>query len=153
MPGRVAPVAFVAGLALSISGCDYVRLLRPNVLKQLNPDVVRMLNELPQVDDPNEAIVARLFAHGGLSHAKLGTDGVFRDEIRVPKHEYIWRPAIIVMRHGGELEIDFANEDEAFHIAFRDERPLGRVALSRQRNNYRLRSVTARDLVEYLKTL
>ncbi len=118
MLARMVRAAVVISLAVSIGGCDYVRLLRPSVLKQLNPDVVRMLNELPNVDDPNEAIVARLFAHGGLSHARLGSDGIFRDEIRVPKHEYIWRPAIVVMRHGGELEIDFANEDEALHIAF-----------------------------------
>ena len=116
---RVRVMAGIAaGLALSGAGCDYVRLLRPGVLKQLNPDVVRMLNELPEVDDPNEATVARLFAHGGLSHATLGSDGIFRDEIRVPKHEYIWRPAIIVMERGGELELDIANEDEVFHIAF-----------------------------------
>jgi PQQ system protein len=105
-------------IGVPVAGCNYVRLLRPSVLKQLNPDVVKMLNELPEVDDPNEAIVARLFAHGGLSHAALGADGVFRDEIRVPRHEYIWRPAIIVMKRGGELELDIANEDEAFHIAF-----------------------------------
>ena len=122
MPGRHLRVSVITALAAALvvsgAGCNYVRLLRPSVLKQLNPDVVRMLNELPEVDDPNEAIVARLFAHGGLSHAKLGSDGVFRDEIRVPKHEYIWRPAIIVMERGGELELDIANEDEVFHIAF-----------------------------------
>ena len=118
---RSARVGITAGLALlvvAVAGCQYVRLLRPSVLKQLNPDVVRMLNELPEVDDPNEAIVARLFAHGGLSHATLGDDGIFRDEIRVPKHEYIWRPAIIVMERGGQLELDIANEDEVLHIAF-----------------------------------
>ena len=117
VPFKVATL-LAALLVVSLVGCDYVRLLRPSVLKQLNPDVVKMLNELPEVDDPNEAIVARLFAHGGLSRASLGDDGVFRDEIRVPKHEYIWRPAIIVMERGGELELDIANEDEAFHIAF-----------------------------------
>jgi PQQ system protein len=115
---RASLLPLILPLVVALTGCDYVRLLRPSVLKQLNPDVVRLVNELPAVDDPNKAIVARLFAHGGLSHARLGADGVFRDEIRIPKHEYIWRPAIIVMRHGGELEIDFANEDEAFHIAF-----------------------------------
>jgi PQQ system protein len=112
-------LAAVGGaVVLSTTSCDYVRLLRPSVLKQLNPDVVRLLNELPDVDDPNEAIVARLFAHGGLSHAALGSDGVFRDEIRVPRHEYVWRPAIIVMERGGELELDIANQDEVLHIAF-----------------------------------
>jgi PQQ system protein len=118
MATRRVRIGLLAGLVLFGAGCDYVRLLRPKVLKQLNPHVVRLVNELPEVDRPNEAIVARLFAHGGLSHATLGADGVFHDQIRVPKHQYIWQPAIIVMARGGELELDIANEDEAFHIAF-----------------------------------
>lgn len=111
------------GLALAalglvfLSGCNYVRLLRPSVLKQLNPDVVRLLNELPAVDDPNEEIIARLFAHGGLSHAREGADGVMRDKIRVPKNEFIWKPAIIRMPHAGELELEFSNEDQTLHMA------------------------------------
>ena len=108
----------LCAVPLAIGGCDYVRLLRPSALKQLNPRVVRMVNYLPKVDDPNEAIVARLFAHGGLSHARAGSDGVFRDRVRVPKDEYIWYPAIIVMRRAGELELEFQNEDRGFHIAF-----------------------------------
>lgn len=111
---RVLPVVMV----VLFTGCEYVKLLRPNVLKQLNPRVVRMVNYLPEVDDPNKAIVARLFAHGGLSHADRGTDGVFRDEIRVPPNEYMWYPAIIVMDRVGELELDFQNDDQGTHIAF-----------------------------------
>ena len=108
----------LGALILTLGGCDYVRLLRPRVLKQLNPRVVRMVNYLPEVDDPNEKIIARLFAHGGLSHAEQGRDGVFRDRVQVPKDEYIWYPAIIVMRRAGELELEFQNEDQAFHLAF-----------------------------------
>ncbi len=111
-------VALLAPLMLTLTGCDYVRLLRPSVLKQLNPRVVRMVNYLPKVDDPNEAIVARLFAHGGLSHAKQGPDGVYRDRIYIPTNEYVWQPAIIVMRRAGELELEFHNNDESVHIAF-----------------------------------
>jgi PQQ system protein len=107
-----------SALGLTVTGCDYVRLLRPSVLKQLNPRVVRMVNYLPKVDDPNEAIIARLFAHGGLSHADLGPDGVFRDRIYVPTNEYIWQPAIVVMPRAGELELEFHNTDESVHIAF-----------------------------------
>jgi len=110
--------AFLCALTTSLTGCDYVRLLRPSVLKQLNPRVVRMVNYLPKVDDPNEAIIARLFAHGGLSHAELGRDGVFRDRIYVPTNEYIWQPAIVVMPRAGELELEFHNNDESVHIAF-----------------------------------
>ncbi|MDP9404299.1 MAG: hypothetical protein M3P85_13450 [Actinomycetota bacterium] len=35
----------VAGVAFP----DYVRLLRPSVLKQLDPQVVKLVNELPAV--------------------------------------------------------------------------------------------------------
>ena len=111
-------VVLLGTLTLTLGACEYVRLLRPRVLKQLNPRVVRMVNYLPEVDDPNEAIVARLFAHGGLSHADEGRDGIFRDRIRVPRNEYIWQPAIIVMKRAGELELEFQNEDASVHIAF-----------------------------------
>ena len=101
-----------------LGSCEYVRLLRPSVLKQLNPDVVRLVNELPAVDDPNGRIVARLFAHGGLSHARRGRDGVYRDEITIPRNQFIWRPAIIRMPQGGELELEFHNADQNLHAVF-----------------------------------
>jgi PQQ system protein len=98
-------------LAASLSSCNYVKLLRPSVLRQLNPRMVKLVNYLPKVEDPNEAIVARLFAHGGLSHAKRGADGVYRQYVRIPPGEYIWQPAIIVVPQGGELELEFQNDD------------------------------------------
>ena len=111
-------VALLGSVTLALSSCDYVRLLRPSVLKQLNPRVVRMVNYLPEVDDPNEAMVARLFAHGGLSHAEAGSDGVFRDRIHVPRNEYIWEPAIVVMEQAGKLELEFQNEDAVVHMVY-----------------------------------
>lgn len=116
--GRVRWLVAAGAIALIASACQYVRLLHPGTLKQLNPRVVRMVNYLKEVDDPNERIIARLFAHGGLSHADEGDDGVFRDRIRVPRDEFIWYPAIIVMKRAGELELEFSNEDVTFHIAF-----------------------------------
>lgn len=106
--GKVAAVGLMAG---SLGSCNYVRLLRPSVLRQLNPRMVNLVNYLPSVEDPNEAVVARLFAHGGLSHAERGSDGVYRQHVRIPPGEYIWQPAIIVVPAGEELELDFQNED------------------------------------------
>jgi PQQ system protein len=103
--------------AIVLSGCRYGRLMRPSVLKQLNPDMVNLLNELPKVDNPNEEIVARLFVHGGLEHAKLGSDGVYRAKIDGPSGQFIWKPAIIVMRRGGDLELEFNNKDQFSHHA------------------------------------
>ena len=105
-------------LFVVVVGWQYVRLLRPSVLEQLNPDVVQLLNALPELDRPNKAIVARLFAHGGLSHAEVGPDGVMHDQIGVAANQFIWQPSIIVMPKAGELELTFSNDDQNFHIAF-----------------------------------
>ena len=106
-----------AGVAVGIGGCEYARLARPEALKQLNPPMVRLVNELPEVDKVNEGLIGGLFARGGLGHAKLGPDGIMRADIRIPPGEYMWRPAIIVMPKGGELELDIYNEDPYSHHA------------------------------------
>jgi PQQ system protein len=107
-----------AASVVVLTGCAHLGLLRPNRLKQLNTRVVNLVNELPRVDNPNEDIVGRLFAHGGLEHAKQGKDGVMRAKIHVPPNQFIWEPAIIVMPRSGDLELEFHNEDQALHMAF-----------------------------------
>lgn len=111
---RLATAVLLGAAALS-AGCEYARLARPSVLKQLNPRVVRLVNELPAVDHPNEAIIGRLFVHGGLSRAQAGSDGVYRQRVYVPKDEYIFYPSIITMEQGGELELEFSNDDVVTH--------------------------------------
>jgi PQQ system protein len=110
-----AALGIAALSAVGLAGCDYAGLLRPDVLAQLDPEMVALMNELPDMDEPNEALVGRLFATGGLSRADLGKDGVFRDRVRVPKDEYLWYPAIITMQRGGTLELDVTNEDHRVH--------------------------------------
>jgi PQQ system protein len=87
------------------------------VLKQLNPRVVRLVNYFPEVDKPNEAILARLPGHGGLGYAKAGRDGVMRATVWAPVNQYIWYPSLIVMPRSGELELEFQNPDHAAHGA------------------------------------
>lgn len=119
-------VALPLFAVLALGSCEYARLLRPSVLKQLNPRVVRLVNYLPEIDEPNEAIVGRLLAHGGLGHARPGDDGVMRATVRAPRQEFIWEPAIIVMPRGGALELDFSNEDTEQHAAFLPSQDGGR---------------------------
>ena len=96
---------------------EYVRLLRPQSLKQLDPDMLRLVNELAHLDRQNEFIVGRLFAHGGAGKAVLGDDGVSRIKVKVVEGEYLWNPAVIVMKHGGSLEVEFSNPDTFAHHA------------------------------------
>ncbi len=112
----VVTVLLLLGVA-AVAVPDYFRLLRPSVLKQLDPQVVNLLNELPGVDKQNKEIVGRLFAHGGLNHAEEGPDGVMRVDVRAPSGEYIWTPAVVVMPHGGDLEVELFNDDPYIHHA------------------------------------
>jgi PQQ system protein len=103
---------------LALSSCDYAGLARPSVLSELTPPVVRLVNELPDLDAPNKAIVAQLYAVGGLSHAEEESDGTMRVDVAAPPHRFMWQPAVIDMPHGGSLELRFSNYDEAFHMAY-----------------------------------
>ena len=115
---RIAWVPAILSTALLLSGCEHAKLLRPNVLKQLDTDVAALVNELPEVDHPNKAILARLFPHGGLTRATIGADGLMHGEIGVPPGEMIWKPAIVVMPQGGTLALEITNDDDAHHMAF-----------------------------------
>jgi PQQ system protein len=112
------PHLVVLSLGAFMASCEYGGLLRPSVLSQLTPEVARLVDELPEVDRPNDAILARLFATGGLGHAEEGADGVMRLAVDVPKGQMIWRPAVLVMPRGGELELTFTNSDDLTHMAF-----------------------------------
>jgi PQQ system protein len=117
-PSRRAAALLAFWGAFALASCNYGRLLRPNVLGQLNPNMARLVNELPGLDRPNDDMVGQIFAKGGLGHAKLGKDGIMRTKVRVPPLSFLWEPAIIVMERSGELELEFQNEDQAVHIAY-----------------------------------
>ena len=136
---RLRPLPPLLLALAATTGCEYAGLLRPSVLSQLNPPVVRLVNELPALDAPNEATLAELFATGGLDHAREGADGVMRAHVTIPPHHLLWTPAVIVMPRGGPLELRFSNHDQNFHIAFLPsaggrqvlELPAGRGGLAR----------------------
>jgi|GEM_PF-549028 len=112
---RLTRFGFPLLAAAALASCSYAGLLRPSVLGQLDPEMVELLNELPRLDEPNEALVGRLFATGGLVRAARGQDGVMRARVRVPRDEMLWYPAIITMERGGTLELDVTNEDHRNH--------------------------------------
>ena len=112
---RLGAAALLIG---ALSACEYLGLLRPSVLRQVDPEMATLMNELPNLDEPNEAMIGRLYATGGGSRASLGRDGIWRDRIRIPKDEYLWYPAILILPRGGTLELDITNEDHRPHAMF-----------------------------------
>ncbi len=115
---RLAGALGLSAALLVLSACEYAGLFRPSVLGQVDPEMATLMNELPNLDEPNEAIIGRIYATGGASRAELGSDGIMRDRIRIPKDEYLWYPAVIIMPRGGTLELDITNEDHRLHAIF-----------------------------------
>jgi PQQ system protein len=115
---RADSCGLVVLLLATLSACGPLRLLRPRVLEQLTPPVVDLVDYLPNVDEPNKAVLARLFATGGLTKARVHPDGVMRAAMRIRRDQLIYEPSIIVMPRAGELEVALRNEDETVHLIF-----------------------------------
>jgi PQQ system protein len=108
----------LAATILACTGCDYIRLLRPSVLRLMNPRMVALVNELPNVDQQNKEMIGELFALGGLGHAVEGPGGVMHVTIHIPDGHLLFEPAVIVMPHVGRLELEIHNGDRFFHLPY-----------------------------------
>jgi PQQ system protein len=102
-------------LACALGACEYVKMLRPNVLAEVDPEMAVVINELPNLDEPNEALIGRLYATGGAMRAKIGPDGIMRTRMRIPRNEMLFYPSIVILPRGGTFEIDVTNEDQQDH--------------------------------------
>ncbi len=57
---RPTSIPFATPALTSLDGCVCLHLLRPSVVKQMTPDIARLLDPLPRLDHPDDAIVGRL---------------------------------------------------------------------------------------------
>ncbi len=57
---RPTSILFATLALTSPDGCVYLRLLRPAAAKQMTPAMAHLLDHLPRLDHPNDAIVGRL---------------------------------------------------------------------------------------------
>ncbi len=68
---RPTSILFATLALTSLGGCVYLRLLRPSV-KQMTPDTARVVDYLPRLDHPNDAIVGRLVATSSFTFSEYG---------------------------------------------------------------------------------
>lgn len=68
------------------------------------------------LDSQNKASLGRVVATGSVGQAEE-VDGRMRAEIRIPPDELVWDPSILVMPHGGDLELTLTNDDTNTHCA------------------------------------
>ena len=69
------------------------------------------------LDRQNSASIGRLLASGTIAHAEEGSDGIMRATIRIPVDELTFDPSVLIMPRGGDLEIEFLNDDTNTHCA------------------------------------
>ena len=69
------------------------------------------------LDRQNGATLGRLLANGNIARAEEGPDGRMRATIRIRPDELIWDPSILVLPHGGDLDLELVNDDLNTHCA------------------------------------
>jgi PQQ system protein len=71
----------------------------------------------PGLAKQNGTTIGRIIGTGNVGHAEEGSDGVMHGTIRINEDELIFDPGIIIMPHGGTLELDLYNDDKNTHCA------------------------------------
>jgi PQQ system protein len=75
-----------------------------------------VLSELG-LDRQNGATLGRLLANGNVARAEEGPDGRMRATIRIKPDELVWDPSVLVLPHGGDLDLELINDDLNTHCA------------------------------------
>ena len=75
-----------------------------------------LLSELG-LDAQNHATIGRLLGTGSIARATERADGTMEATIRIKEDEVAWDPAVLVLPHGGDLELTVINDDKNTHAA------------------------------------
>jgi PQQ system protein len=77
---------------------------------------VDLLNKLG-LDGQNKAALGRVLATGNIGQATERADGKMEATIRINPDELVWDPQIVVLPHGGDVELTLINDDLNTHCA------------------------------------
>jgi PQQ system protein len=69
------------------------------------------------LDRQNGVTLGRILGRGTVGTAQEGPDGKMTATIRIPEDELVYEPGILVLPHGGELELTLINDDKNTHCA------------------------------------
>jgi PQQ system protein len=72
---------------------------------------------VPELIKQNGATIGRVLALGNVGRAEERADGRMHATVRINIDELAWDPAVLVMPHGGELELELINDDMNTHCA------------------------------------
>jgi PQQ system protein len=69
------------------------------------------------LDRQNGATLGRILGRGTVGRAEEGPGGKMTATVRIPEDELVYEPGILVLPHGGELELTLINDDRNTHCA------------------------------------
>lgn len=75
-----------------------------------------LLNRLG-LDAQNKAALGQVLGTGRIAEATEQADGRMSATIRINPDELSWDPSILVMPHGGEIDLELINDDRNTHCA------------------------------------
>jgi PQQ system protein len=73
--------------------------------------------DAPGLDKQNGATLGRILGRGTVGHAEEGSDGKMHATVRIPEDELVYEPGVLIMPHGGVLELELLNDDRNTHCA------------------------------------
>lgn len=65
----------------------------------------------------NGVTLGRVIGRGNVGMAEEESDGKMRATVRIPLDELAFDPGVLIMPHGGELELEIINDDNNSHCA------------------------------------
>ena len=63
----------------------------------------------------NGVTIGRILGRGNVGAAEEGSDGKMHATVRIPMDELVFDPGVLVLPHGGVLELEIVNEDNNSH--------------------------------------
>jgi PQQ system protein len=71
--------------------------------------------DVSTLDHQNGTTLGRILGRGTVGQAEEGADGKMTATIRIPEDELVFEPGVLVLPHGGELELTIINDDRNTH--------------------------------------
>ncbi|MEV4644484.1 MSMEG_3727 family PQQ-associated protein [Saccharopolyspora sp. NPDC049357] len=69
------------------------------------------------LDVQNGATIGRVLGTGNIEQATERADGTMEATVRIEPDEIAWDPSILILPHGGDLELTLINDDFNTHCA------------------------------------
>ncbi|MEV4729491.1 MSMEG_3727 family PQQ-associated protein [Saccharopolyspora sp. NPDC049426] len=70
-----------------------------------------------RLDVQNGATIGRVLGTGNIEQATERADGTMEATVRIEPDEIAWDPSILILPHGGDLELTLINDDFNTHCA------------------------------------